>query len=157
MVEGGGEVPRLKRRGYFATRMRPVGSFDSMWHVPHSPGHVSRAHRSIAKDLDIYKELPEASSVKSNFLTHIERRVEQLSANDSDADTSTNATRSGSQIALGITILILAIALGLLVVLGGGWWWLVSPVVLFLLALGGVGLVLCLKMAPRDEKGNLVK
>lgn len=115
------------------------------------------ARSSIAKDLDIYKALPDSSAVKADFLTHIERRVRQLFANETDADTDTNAKRSGGQIALGITILVLAIALALLVVIGGSWWWLASPVVIFLLLLGGVGLGLGLKKAPRDEKGNLVK
>lgn len=112
------------------------------------------ARSTLAKDLEMYNALPESSVVKADFLSHIERRIRQLTSSESN---NLNAKRSAGQIALGITILVLAVALGLLVVMNGSWWWLASPVVLFLLLFGGVGLGLGLTKAPRDQKGNLVK
>lgn len=109
----------------------------------------SRDMRSgIAKDLEIYKALPQTSPVRDGLLEHIEQRVRQLSVND-------QAKRSPGQIALGVSILVIAFVMGWFMVVWNGWWWLASPVVLFLLILAGVGIGQGAKKAQRDNKGNL--
>lgn len=114
------------------------------------PGLARNPRARILKDIEIYKALPDTSPAKQKQLTLVERQVDSLSENF-------DGKRSPGQIVLGIIILaIAAVAIWPMVTLGA-WWWLLSPVALFLLLFGGVGVGQGLTKGARNEKGSLIK
>lgn len=104
----------------------------------------------ILKDIEIYKALPDSSTAKRQQLSLVEKQVDALAKN-------LEGKRSPMEIVLGVIILILAFLVIWPMVSWGGWWWLLSPIALFLLLLGGVGLGQGLTKGSRNEKGRLIK
>jgi len=104
----------------------------------------------ILKEIEIWNSLPEASTSKAGLLGLIDTRVSKISG-------SANDRRSAPEVILALVILGLAVFGIWVMVTFGGLWWFTSPVVLFLLLLGGVGLGQGLTKGPRNEKGRLVK
>lgn len=111
-----------------------------------APGLGRNPRTQVLKDIEIYKALPDSSSAKRQQLSLIEKQIDNLAK-------SLDGERSPMEIVLGVIILILAFIVIMPMVTWGGWWWLLSPLALFLLLLGGVGLGQGLTKGSRNEKG----
>ncbi|MEC5152460.1 hypothetical protein [Cryobacterium sp. GrIS_2_6] len=105
---------------------------------------------TIAKDIDIYNALPDASTAKAALLARIDVQIGEL-------DTHDKARSQPIGIGLGISFLVIGGALLWLLILQGGLWWWASPIVLTILVFGLAGLIISSQKVLRDEKGNPIK
>ncbi len=105
---------------------------------------------TIAKDIDIYNSLPEASTAKAALLVRIDTQIGELDSHD-------KARNQPMGIGLGISFLVIGGTLLWLVILQGGLWWWASPIVLAVLVFGLVGLIISSQKILRDDKGNPIK
>lgn len=106
---------------------------------------------AIKQELDIYLALPPGfDEARENLRASIEEQIR--------SNTGQNpASRSPAQVVLGLVILVIAGVAGYYMFLLGSWFFLASPIVLFLILLGLVGLSQALKKVPRDSKGAIIK
>lgn len=106
---------------------------------------TKKTHRRIERNLELLDRLPSDSKAAAELRAHVESQVESLVANES------KLRRDPFSVFLGITFLILAAGMGWMCLVYGSWWWLSSPVALFFVLLGIVGIAEGAKKQDREK------
>ena len=115
-----------------------------------APRLLRDVRSNIAKDLQIYKSLPDKSPAKGALLARIERQIEELDLRD-------KARRQPVGIGVGISFLVIGGALLWFLFIEGGYWWWGLVVVIPILLFGLIGLIISSRKVPRDDQGVAIK